>query len=280
MTTTLADVDKSERVTVLKAEIAAAVAKMARPEAWAAFLDQTAKFHAYSFRNNVLIHIQHPTATLVAGFHDWKNKHGRSVNKGEKAIWILAPMIRKDDDGAERCIGFRSVGVFAADQTDGKPLATRPEVLGTDRTGDAPTGMVETLSAVAASLGYTVVHGPSRIGEKGSTNPQTKIIHLTETLSGAEQAETLGHEIAHVVAGHVKPEFAYHTSGGRCEAEIVAESVAHVISRTFGMEPSSATFGYIEHWAQGDVKKIEALGNTVTKAAKEVLALIEDHQVA
>ncbi len=98
-------------------------------DAWRAHLDAQGRFRRYSFSNALLLSRQDPDATRVAGFATWK-KLGRAVRKGERALWILAPMTgrrTRSDDGEEHrpILGFRPVAVFDVAQTDGDPL---PEV--------------------------------------------------------------------------------------------------------------------------------------------------------
>jgi hypothetical protein len=137
------------------------IAALTTSAQWETWLRAQSRFHHYSFNNVILIQIQDPDATRVAGFHTWKAL-GRSVRKGEKAIWILAPMTRKvaaedaeqadeTKPGARVLSGFKPVPVFDIHQTDGEPL---PEV-SSRLQGDEP-GVYTQLIAVARSIGYTV----------------------------------------------------------------------------------------------------------------------------
>src|ERR1700680_2073546 len=115
-------------------------------EVLTAYLGAMAKFHTYSFGNIMLIARQKPDATNVAGLRTW-NSLGRFVRRGEKGIFILAPMVgnkRNKDENAEQntdaketqrtLYGFRGVYVFDVTQTEGKELPTLTEVNG-DVTG-------------------------------------------------------------------------------------------------------------------------------------------------
>ena len=106
--------------------------------AWRSHLEVQGRFHRYSFSNALLIVRQDPDASRVAGFATWKAL-GRAVRKGERAIWILAPMTGRrtrsaDGDEHRPILGFRPVAVFDVAQTDGEPL---PEVCRTLE-GDDP----------------------------------------------------------------------------------------------------------------------------------------------
>ena len=108
------------------------IANLTSSEDWQHYLDFQSRFHRYSFNNVLLIAAQCHEATRVAGFNAWR-KMNRFVRKGEKAIWILAPMVYKnaeaEDGESDRVIrGFKFVAVFDVAQTDGEEL--RPSVAG------------------------------------------------------------------------------------------------------------------------------------------------------
>ncbi len=161
----LSDMDKNARIEAMRSEIDRALDELSDPEGWARYLDAVSKFHRYSFANTWLIIAQRPDASRVAGFNDWRNKHSRTVRKGEKAIWVQAPMTKKvvevnPDSGAEREVsrvyGFRPVPVFDVSQTDGEPLPQAPLIDGDpDDDGPAPEGMVESLSGLIEADGFT-----------------------------------------------------------------------------------------------------------------------------
>lgn len=127
------------------------------------FLDTLAKFHRYSFGNVLLIGMQSPAATRVAGFNTWKTL-GRYVRQGEKGITILAPLIyqsddQKDDDDQEarELRGFKAVTVFDVSQTDGKPL---PDIGSVN--GDPATYMSKLKDMIVGrriTLRYNIIPG-------------------------------------------------------------------------------------------------------------------------
>jgi hypothetical protein len=150
--------DRVERARQLLEE---SVADLATSEGWTRCLESRSRFHAYSFGNVMLIGLQRPGATQVAGYKAWQGM-GRQVRKGERGISILAPMVRKveHDDEAEpdRVVaGFRVVSLFDVSQTDGEPIPEPPcHVL----TGDGPDGLEAALMAHAAAERLTVETGP------------------------------------------------------------------------------------------------------------------------
>jgi antirestriction protein ArdC len=94
------------------------------------YLSFTRSFRTYSPNNTMLIWLQRPDATMVAGYRKWQ-EHGRQVRKGEKAIKILAPVVRKvegEDTGEQvrKVVGFRDANVFAYESTEGEPLPSPP----------------------------------------------------------------------------------------------------------------------------------------------------------
>lgn len=97
------------------------------------YLDTLSKFHSYSMRNVQLIYSQNPEAQAIAGFKAWQNKFNRTVNKGEKSIRILAPVIKKltPEDKARlnttedtKIVAYRYIPVFDISQTSGEPVLT------------------------------------------------------------------------------------------------------------------------------------------------------------
>jgi hypothetical protein len=205
----LSELGRDERIAALRNEIDRAMKDLSSPEGWTAFLESRSKFHRYSLNNAFLIYHQKPDATDVAGFNDWKNKHGRSVKKGERAIWILAPLTRKvevEQEGggtasATRVVGFRAVPVFDVSQTDGPPLPERPRI-DAGELGDAvPDGMVEELTGFIASRGFSISRGDT--GDAGGwTNFGTNQVVISDKATDAEAARTLAHEAAHIALEH------------------------------------------------------------------------------
>jgi len=272
--------DRADRVKAMQKEIEDTIEAMSDHEGWTHFLDSVSQFHQYSFGNTMLILSQKRDATRVAGFHDWKNKFGRTVKKGEKGIWILAPMIKKvdteqdHDKKTERLVGFRSVAVFDVSQTEGKPLPESPHIHISDMDdGIAPPGMVESLSATIEAQGFSIERGTT--GEAGGfTNFQSKRVVISEKANDRQAAKTLAHEAAHIVLGHGERSHEYHTGAGgaRPDMEVEAESVAYIVGKSWGIdEAGSYSFGYIDNWARGDAKKVRATADAVVKGARVLL---------
>lgn len=136
---------QSEKMKQTLDKLEAGVIEFFTSEKYITYLQVMSKFHTYSANNQVLIAMQMPDATAVAGYNSWIRNFDRHVKRGEKSITILAPMKvkikidtdRRDADGKiiqeeRETIKFRPVSVFDVSQTEGKPL---PEII-TELTGD------------------------------------------------------------------------------------------------------------------------------------------------
>lgn len=124
-----------EQVNEIMEQLEKGVAELFESDKFKEYLTCMSKFHNYSLNNTLLIAMQKPDATLVAGFNAWKFKHGRAVKKGEKGIKILAPYTYKvdaetgkepDSEDAKTVerTGFKPTSVFDISQTEGKELPT------------------------------------------------------------------------------------------------------------------------------------------------------------
>jgi hypothetical protein len=277
----LSDLERNDRVAALRDEIDRAMTHLSNAEGWHAFLESQAKFHAYSVNNAWLIYAQKRDATQVAGFNDWKHKHGRVVRRGERAIWILAPITRKvevanergETEPQHRVVGFRAVPVFDVSQTDGPPLPERPRIDAGELADVVPEGMVDELSSFVEAKGFTISRADT--GDAGGwTDFASHKVVLSDKATDAEAARTLAHEAAHIALDHGGRASAYHMrpGGERPTMEIEAESVAYVLGRQYGMETIGAkSFEYIDVWAQGDADKVKATANAVAAGVKTVL---------
>lgn len=259
-----------EKVKELYENLKSGVSELVTSGKFHEYLKFQTRFHRYSFSNTMLIFLQMPEATRVAGIKTW-NSMGRKVKKGEKGIKILAPLTRKvtdEDTGEEKWIlnGFKTVTVFDVSQTEGKPL---PE-LAPDLQGDTQNGrqLYEQLM-LAADV-------PVKFGETGSAkgyyHPVKREIVLSDNYSGDELTAILLHEIVHSIVEKDPPK----DKADRERAEIVAEGATYVVAQYFGMDTSSSSFGYVIGWAKGDIEKIIKLGSDIQKAAGELIRRVED----
>lgn len=268
---------RDEKLAALQAEIAAGVKALQSSEEWRAMLETAARFHKYSFRNVLLIAVQCPQASRVAGYNKWIEL-GRQVRKGEKAISILAPCTyrRELQPGEEgyrpgrkttvtRLRGFRPASVFDISQTDGEPL---PDVAPTLAEQDEPAGLWGKLEEYITGKGWTVERGDCGLAY-GWADPATKVIRVRDGVHAGQAAKTLIHECAHALLHFGDRKVS------RDRAEVEAESTAYVVAGALGMPTGSYSFPYVASWA-GDAVE-EAVANTadaVLGAAKELLEVM------
>lgn len=249
------------------------VAKVSDSDSFREFLRGAARFHKYSWSNQMLIQIQRPGATSVAGFREWL-RQGRSVRKGEKGIAILAPSRWKktvEVDGEEREVSgryFRTVYVFDVSQTDGPPIETAE--LAPLLTGDDPQDLYGLLAHVAVKDEHLVVQvrGEVESGDDvaGWYAPVQRLIEVRRA-AGAQMAKTLAHELAH--HWHYTRHAGADTD--RALKETVAEAVAFVVCEHYGIDSSDRSFGYLAGWTGGDAKKIRDLLALVSKIAADII---------
>lgn len=233
-------------------------------DGWRRWAETRATFHAYSPCNCMLIAMQCPEATQVAGFKAWQQL-GRQVRKGEHAIRIMAPMVlkRRDDEHGqetdETITLFRAVSVFDISQTDGDPLPQPPRE---PITGDSHAPYLAKLERFAQSIGYRVEYRP--LEHNGGFCDSTKrLICVATGTSANRQVKTLVHEIAHAVG---VPTYKEH---GRADAEVIVETAAVIVCGSIGLDTSGESIPYIAGWGENnDVQAIRRYAETVDTIAR------------
>jgi antirestriction protein ArdC len=233
------------------------------------YLGAMAKFHSYSFGNVMLIARQKPDATNVAGLRAW-NSLGRFVRRGEKGIFILAPMVAKkrkqeDEDTGEqgeqkqpRSYGFRAVYVFDISQTDGRDLPALTEVQ-----GDV-SGYRERLVNFVETQGITLNYS-DRIGPAKGLSHGGKIT-LLSGMQPAEEFSTLAHEIGHELLHRGER----RTLTTKQVRETEAEAVAFVVCQAIGLETGTSSADYIQIW-HGDASLLRESLEAVQQTAAVIL---------
>ena len=265
------------------------------------YLRVMSKFHNYSFNNTLLIAMQKPDASLVAGFQSWKNNFKRNVVKGEKGIKILAPspfkikqeMEKIDPTTQKPVIGadgkpvkeekeitipaFKVVSVFDVSQTEGKELP--------DIAVDMLTGDVERFKDVFAALEKT---SPVPIGfEKIAGNShgyyhlEEKRIAIDEGMSELQTIKTAIHEIAHAKLHDIDPNAPKEEQADRPDRrtrEVQAESVAYAVCQHYGLDTSDYSFGYVAGWSSGrELDELKSSLETIRSTAAEIINSIDEH---
>jgi antirestriction protein ArdC len=241
---------------------------------WADFLKFQSAFHNYSFGNTILIMVQKPTASKVAGYNTWK-KLGRQVVKGEKAIKILAPMIfkgekeeKKDNGDVEKkefsYMRFKTVSVFDVSQTDGEEIPSLLEKL---------QGETEMYNKIMEIVPIPCEEEEITDGSNGYYHLVEKRIAIKKDNSEMQKLKTLVHEWGHHIL-HNK-EAKEKVTGDVMELE--AESVAFTVCHRLGIDTSNYSFGYLIGWGNGESAnaKIKMSGERIQKAANEIIEAIE-----
>ena len=256
------------------------VAGVFQGEGYKTFLNVMAKFHSYSFNNCVLIAMQMPEATRVAGFRSWQTNFNRKVKKGEKAIKILAPIPRKytkeveNEDGEMelreiRYTAFRAVPVFDVSQTEGEELPSICKKLeGTVEGFSDLIAKLEELSPVQVE--YKEIQGSAN----GYYSHTENIIVVDAGMSEQQTVKTLIHEIAHAIL-HNKDNGIEKEADSRTK-EVQAESIAYTVCNWLGMDTSEYSFGYVAGWSEGkELKELTASMEVIRMTAGEIIDSLE-----
>ena len=268
-------------------------------EKYKKYLSTMSKFHNYSFNNTLLIAMQKPEATLVAGYQAWQKNFNRHVNKGEKGIRILAPApykIKEERDKLDPVTGeivldkdgmpqteeveikipaFRAVSVFDISQTDGEPI---PELEAKEllSTVEGYEDFIKAITYVApVPIGFEDIPGDS----KGYFNTVENRIAVQEGMSESQTLKTMVHETAHSMLHNkeVNKEDILAPAKDRNTKEVEAESIAYTVCQHFGIDTSEYSFGYIAGWSSGkDMKELKSSLDTIRRTASELITGIEE----
>ena len=270
-------------------------------ERYKEYLRVMSKFHNYSFNNTLLIAMQKPDASLIAGFNAWKNNFKRNVMKGEKGIKILAPSpfkikqeMEKIDPATQKPVigadgkpvteekeitipAFKVVSVFDVSQTEGKEIPNLAV--------DMLTGDVERFKDVFAALEKTspVPIGFEKIegGAHGYYHLEEKRIAIDEEMSELQTLKTAIHEIAHAKLHDIDlnaPVTEQTDRPDRRTREVQAESVAYAVCQHYGLDTSDYSFGYVAGWSSGrELDELKSSLETIRSAAAEIINSIDGY---
>lgn len=277
----------SDKIKELTDKLEAGIKEVFTSERYREYLSTMNKFHSYSFNNSMLIHMQKPNASYVAGYKTWETME-RHVRKDEKGIKILAPcpykvkkpvevidpktgQVKRDIHGKpvteEREItyaNFKAISIFDISQTEGKPL---PE-LAQELQGEIPDYMV--LMDSIKEVAPVPIHLDSwEQSKKGHYDLVKKEIAIKSGMSDLQTVKTAIHETAHSILhkdqAHVKDS---------ATMEVEAESVAFVVCQHLGLDTSDYSFGYLAGWSSNkELLELKSSLQTIQKTAHE---LIED----
>lgn len=277
-----------EKVQKLTDQLETGITELFNSERYAAYLSTMAKFHRYSFGNILLILLQCPGASQVAGYGDWKKNFGRQVKRGEHGITILAPCpYRRREEVEETApdgstattiqlvqrVGFRTVTVFDVSQTEGKPL---PELV------HKLTGGVVDYERITEAISHLSPYPISIEAFPGAAfgccNFAERRILVQPDMSQVQTIKTMIHEVSHAKL-HAPKEGAApeeNRSEQRSSREVEAESVAYVVCQHFGIDTSDYSFGYVAGWSRGkDLTQLRASLERIRDTAAELIDSID-----
>jgi antirestriction protein ArdC len=294
----MAENRNAQQVREITDKLEQGIKELFESERFKEYLRTMSKFYNYSFNNTLLIAMQKPEATYVAGYTSWQRNFDRQVLKGEKGIKILAPAPYKAQEEREKIdpltqkpvIGtdgkavtetvevlrpaFKVVSVFDVSQTDGKELPDIivDELKGTVENYEAFFDALKQVSPVPIS--FEDIPG----GAKGFFSPVESRIAIQEGMSEIQTVKTAIHEIAHAKLHAVKPDekTAPEDRKDRHTKEVEAESVAYTVCQRYGIETSDYSFGYIAGWSSGkETKELKSSLDTIRKTAAEMIEGID-----
>lgn len=235
-------------------------------------------FHNYSANNCLLIALQCPHASYVAGYTSWRNNFHRQVKKGEKAIRIISPVKYKkknEEDEEEERIGFKSASVFDISSTV-QIDSMEPVTIGVEDLQGHVENYKDFLDAFQSvspvPVDFRLFDGDAR----GYYSDTEKIIVIQDGMTERQSVKTLVHEIAHAML-HTKEKLQEHKKD-RKQKELEAESVAYVVCEHFGFYSEDYSFPYIVGWGGTGFQDILKESMTVIqKTADEIITGVNQY---
>ena len=299
--------NNAERMKEITDRLEAGIQALFESEQYKAYLTAMSKFHNYSFNNTLLIAMQKPDASLVAGFGKWRDDFERHVKKGEKGIKILAPspykvkkQMEKIDPATQKpVIGadgkpvteereieipvFRVVTVFDVSQTEGKEI---PDIAVSELTGSVEQYQ-DFFAALEKASPVPIAFENIEGGAHGYYHLEEKRIAIDEGMSELQTLKTAIHEIAHAKLHDYEHMTELADDGetilvpgekSRNTEEVEAESISYAVCQYYGIETGENSFGYIATWSKGkELKELRASLETINKTASDLITDIDRH---
>ena len=291
---------KDEYMKEITDKLEAGVRGVLDSENYKSYLTSMSKFHTYSFRNTMLIFLQKPDASLVAGAGKWQSEFERTRKQGERGLKILAPNFykvkkrvpKKDPDTGEpikdkdgktvmdeqeiTVPDYRVVSVYDVSQTEGKEL---PESHVDMLSGDVEQ-FQDLQAALERSSPYAISIEPILDGAKGRCFYLEQRIAVNEGMGELQTLKTAIHEVAHARLYEKNSHLAEDKQPDKATREVQAESVAYAVCQYWGLDTSDYSFGYIANWSSGrDLKELQASLETIRAAANDLINEMEIHLI-
>ena len=277
------------------------ITELFESERYREYLRVMSKFHNYSINNTLLIAMQKPDASLVAGFSAWKNNFERNVMKGQKGIKIIAPSpykikqeMQKIDPHTQKPIigkdgkpvteekevtipAYKVVSVFDVSQTEGKEL---PDIAVDELTGDVDR-YKDFFAALEKTSPVPIAFENIEGGSHGYYHLEDKRIAINEGMSELQTLKTAIHEIAHAKLHDIDlnaPKDEQQPHVDRRTREVEAESVAYTVCQHYGLDTSDYSFGYVAGWSSGrELSELKSSLETIRSAAAEIINSIDEN---
>lgn len=280
---------QSEQIKGITEKLQQGIENLFDSDTYKNYLKTMSKFHSYSLNNTLLIAMQKPDATTVAGYGTWKQMN-RQVVKGSKAIKILAPCIYKRKDIADIAgtpdksiadkdisesekvlIGFKVANVFDISQTEGEPL---PEITHKLQGNvDEYSDFMEALNQFSpVPIEFKEIEGSAN----GYYHLVDKNIIIDKNMSQMMNCKTAIHEITHALLHDKDTGLEKDNLPNKETKEVQAESVAFTVCHYYGIDTSDYSFGYIGGWSSGkDLKELKASLETIRQTAQTIISGVD-----
>lgn len=280
---TLTPTEREQRRAADRQRVKDAVSQLLTSEGWQRWVAVRARngLARYSLHNQLLIALQNPDATYVAGFRAFLELN-RCVRKGEKAIRILAPITiktRRDEprpephDEEERRTRFRAVAVFDVSQTEPLP-GTEPVPLEPPAppvTGDSHQELLAPLEQLAGELGYSVSYRPIDGPAEGSCDTRHRQITIDAGLPANARLRVLIHELAHALG-------VGYEHYGRQRAEVIVDTATFIVCSSIGLDVAGSSVPYITGWGEDTAgETIEQFAGVIDTTARRIETALDAH---
>lgn len=293
---TLSEMIKAKNTAALNQHLQEGIKNYFDSDNYKNFLEGMSHFNNYSVRNIQLIKAQLPEASMVASFNEWKKRNGH-VNKGEKALYVQAPVtvIKKDADGKpiinaetgekETFTYFKPVPVFDISQVspvEGKELdlPKMGEVIPSQITKEYYQNVYRSLRDISQKENGIPIRFRELEKSDGSYSPKTNEITIKKGMTYEQTLSTLIHEMAHSEL-HNKKSLTERFEGKltRSSKELQAESIAYVVSNHLGFDTSNDSFAYLASWSKepDGLENLKAQLEIVQEEASSLMKRIDKH---
>lgn len=279
---------QSQQIKEITEKLEQGIEDLFNSDNYKSYLKTMSRFTSYSLNNTLLIAMQKPEATTVAGYTAWKQVN-RQVVKGAKAIRIIAPCIYKksaEDDTADTqgkglpgtgdgeqpktekiLAGFKVVNVFDYSQTEGEPLPGLTHRL--DGSVDGYEDFMEALAQFSpVPIEFKKIEGRA----KGYYHLEDKNIVIDKGMSQIMNLKTTIHEVSHAILHDRDNGLEKDAMPDKETKEVQAESVAFTVCQYYGIDTSDYSFGYITGWSSGkELKELRKSLDIIRQTAQDII---------